>query len=122
MPPAEALKFVTLNPAIQLGVEQAIGSLEAGKHADFAVWSADPLGYSAVCERTWIEGAERFSLERDRELRDGVAKERARLLRKALAGGAKKGRVAKEDERDSYWRAEDMTDSYCCRDCEGGSR
>ena len=122
VPAAEALKFVTLNPAIQLGVEQALGSLEVGKHADFAVWSSDPLGYGAVCERTWIEGAERFSIERDRELRDGVAKERARLVRKALASGSKKGKTAKEDERDAYWRAEDMTDSYCCRDCEGGSR
>ena len=121
-PPAEALKFVTKNPAIQLGIEAMTGSLETGKHADFAVWSDDPLSYAAVCERTWVDGAERFSLERDRELRQAASADRARLIRKALASGGKKGRFAKDDERDAYWRAEDTTDSYCCRDCEGGSK
>ena len=120
--PHEALKFVTRNPAIQLGIDAQTGSLEAGKHADLAVWSADPLSYDAVCERTFVDGAERFSLERDRELRAAVRADRARLLRKALAAAGAKGRVAKDDERDAYWRAEDTTEAYCCRDCEGANR
>ncbi|MGQ0628923.1 MAG: amidohydrolase family protein, partial [Phycisphaerales bacterium] len=37
--PAEALKFVTLNPARQLRVEGRVGSLEAGKDADVVIWS-----------------------------------------------------------------------------------
>ena len=122
VPPQEALKFVTLNPAIQLGIETQTGSLEAGKHADFAVWNVDPLSYDAVCERTWVDGAERFSIERDRELRTAVRTDRSRLLRKALAAAGAKGRVAKDDERDAYWRAEDTTEAYCCRDCEGANR
>lgn len=118
--PQEALKFVTKNPAIQLGIDASVGSLERGKDADFAIWSDDPLSYAAVCESTWVDGAERFSLARDRELRAQVAVERVRLIAKALAAAGKKGRTAKDDERDAYWRAEDTTDSYCCRDCEGG--
>ena len=43
VPPEEALKFVTLNPAKQLRIDRWVGSLEAGKHADFVVWSGDPL-------------------------------------------------------------------------------
>ena len=35
----EALKFVTLNPAKQLRVDNRVGSLEPGKDADFAIWS-----------------------------------------------------------------------------------
>ncbi len=119
VPPAEALKFVTINPAIQLGIDAQVGSLERGKDADFAIWSDDPLSYAAVCESTWVDGAERFSLARDRELRATIKIDRERLLRKALAAGGKKGKTAKNDERDAYWAAEDLTASYCCRDCEG---
>ena len=32
----EALKFVTINPAKQLGIDKSVGSLEQGKDADFA--------------------------------------------------------------------------------------
>jgi N-acetylglucosamine-6-phosphate deacetylase len=35
--PEEALKFVTLNPAKQLRIDQYIGSLEVGKQADFVI-------------------------------------------------------------------------------------
>ncbi|HZJ16061.1 MAG TPA: amidohydrolase family protein, partial [Chthoniobacteraceae bacterium] len=35
----EALKFVTINPAKQLGIDKWVGSLEPGKDGDFAVWS-----------------------------------------------------------------------------------
>ena len=41
--PADALAFVTSNPAKQLGIADRVGSLEAGKDGDFVVWSGDPL-------------------------------------------------------------------------------
>ncbi len=122
VPPAEALCFVTANPAIQLGIDQRTGRLARGLDADFAIWSDDPLSYASVCESTWVDGAERFSRQRDRELRGEIARERARLLRKALAAGSKKGRTAKDDERDAYWAAEDRSATYTCRDCEGAGR
>ncbi|NCV20185.1 MAG: amidohydrolase, partial [Rhodobacterales bacterium] len=52
----EALKFVTLNPAIQLGIDSKVGSLKPGKDADFAIWTTHPLDYRAVCDQTWIDG------------------------------------------------------------------
>lgn len=41
--PAEALRAVTLGAAYQLHLDHEIGSLEAGKRADFAVLEEDPL-------------------------------------------------------------------------------
>ncbi len=83
--PHEALKFVTLNPALQLRIDDTVGSLEPGKDADFVIWSDNPLSTYARCEQTWIEGARYFDLETDRTLRDHVATERHRLIQKILA-------------------------------------
>src|SRR5436309_2678037 len=60
VPPAEAIKFVTLNPAKQLKIDSRVGSLEVGKDADFAVWSGSPLSPYSICEQTWIEGRKYF--------------------------------------------------------------
>ncbi len=92
--PAEALKFVTLNPAMQLGVEDKIGSLETGKHADFVIWSGSPLSSLSMCEATYIDGREYFSLERDAELRETIASERDRIIQKLLATDAPKASPA----------------------------
>ena len=82
--PSEALKFVTLNPAIQLGVQDRIGSLEPGKDGDFAIWSGDPLSYRSICEATYIDGRPYFTLTHDRELRAIAGKDRQRLLQAAM--------------------------------------
>ncbi len=37
--PSEALAAVTINAAAALGMQQTIGSLEVGKHADLVVWN-----------------------------------------------------------------------------------
>lgn len=39
----EAWKAITINPARQLGVDDRVGSLEAGKDADVVLWTANPL-------------------------------------------------------------------------------
>ncbi|MCH7231353.1 amidohydrolase [Glycomyces sp. L485] len=51
-----ALRAVTINPATIMGVEDRIGSLEAGKDADFCVWSGDPLDIYSRVERAFIDG------------------------------------------------------------------
>lgn len=83
--PIEALKFVTLNPAIQLGIDSRVGSLEKGKDADLVVWSGDPLSTFTKAERVLIDGREYFSLERDRAHRARITAERQRLIQKILA-------------------------------------
>lgn len=118
----EALHFVTRNPAIQLGIYERTGSLTAGKDADIALWSANPLSYAARCEATWVDGRMMFSLERDRELRAGIQKDRQRLLQLALDAGSEKGsrKSRRGDPRDAYWAAEESNDDYCCRNFRGG--
>jgi imidazolonepropionase-like amidohydrolase len=52
----EALRAVTIHPAEIMGVADRIGSLEAGKDADFCVWSGDPLDLYSKVERAYIDG------------------------------------------------------------------
>lgn len=85
VPEQEALKFVTLNPAKQLKIEQYVGSLEPGKHADFTIWSGDPLSTYSICEQTWIEGRKYFDRAEDLKMREDVIKEREMLIQRVLA-------------------------------------
>jgi imidazolonepropionase-like amidohydrolase len=62
----DALKMITINPAIQLGIEKRVGSIEVGKEADFALWSAHPLSIYSIAERTWVDGVKRFDIETDK--------------------------------------------------------
>ena len=42
--PAEALRAVTLAPAIGMGMDDRVGSISPGKYADFTLLDRDPLG------------------------------------------------------------------------------
>ncbi|HLN58294.1 MAG TPA: amidohydrolase family protein, partial [Thermoanaerobaculia bacterium] len=83
VPPADALAFVTINPARQLGIEKRVGSLEAGKDADFVIWSGDPLSASTIALETWIDGKKYFDRSADLSRRPALEKERAELVAKA---------------------------------------
>jgi len=61
----EALKLITLNPAIQLGIENRVGSLEVGKDGDVAIFSAHPLSIYAIPEYTIVDGLIRFDRAND---------------------------------------------------------
>ena len=82
-PEIEALKFVTLNPAKQLRIDQHVGSLEPGKHADFALWSHAPLDSATVCQQTWIDGKKYFDRTLATARAQSLAQERADLITKA---------------------------------------
>jgi imidazolonepropionase-like amidohydrolase len=90
VPPEEAIKFVTSNPARQLGIEGRVGSLEAGKDADFVIWTGDPLSPASRVDMTFIEGRKYFDREADLAGRDALAREREALV--ARARTAKKGK------------------------------
>lgn len=85
--PEEALKFVTLNPAKQLGIDKYVGSIEPGKDADLAIWSASPLSSVGRCEQTWIDGRKYFDRVDDQRRRDEIALRRAALIQRVLASG-----------------------------------
>ena len=52
----DAIKSITINPAIILGVDDRVGSLEAGKDADIVVFSDHPFKLTAVAEHVFIDG------------------------------------------------------------------
>ena len=90
VPQEEAIKMVTLNPAIQLRIDSRVGSLEVGKDADFSIWNGSPLSTLSLCEQTWIEGA--------RVLRPGGGPGGSRGPR-AGTRGARLSREGRKEER-----------------------
>jgi len=75
----EALRLITYNAAIQLGVQDRVGSIETGKDADLAIWSAHPLSVYSTAETTIIDGRIYFDKQQDRERRQRIAQERQAL-------------------------------------------
>jgi imidazolonepropionase-like amidohydrolase len=78
----EALKMVTLNPAIMLHVDDKVGSLRTGKDADVVLWSDNPLSIYAKSLYTIVDGTIYFDRVRDEQLQKQVEAERLRLVRK----------------------------------------
>jgi imidazolonepropionase-like amidohydrolase len=56
----EAIKWLTINPAWALGLDDRIGSIEVGKNADVVLWSGDPFSVYSRPEKVWIDGAMLF--------------------------------------------------------------
>ena len=54
--PADVLKMLTFNPAKILGVADKVGSLNAGRDADFVVLTGDPFETGTIVQSTWING------------------------------------------------------------------
>ncbi len=57
MSKAEAVRWMTLNPAKDLGIADQTGSLVAGKMADVVLWSGDPFSVYSKAEKVFIDGA-----------------------------------------------------------------
>jgi imidazolonepropionase-like amidohydrolase len=53
----QAIKWMTINPAWALGLDDKIGSLEAGKNADVVLWSGNPFSVYTKPEKVWVDGA-----------------------------------------------------------------
>src|SRR6267378_305387 len=75
----QSLKLITLNPAIQLGIQDRVGSLEVGKDADLAIWNAHPLSVYARVDTTFIDGDIFFDRQQDLARRPELQKERVQL-------------------------------------------
>ena len=97
----EAWKFVTLNPAKMLHIDDRVGSIKEGKDADVVLWSTYPMSISAVAEKTIIEGTVYFDIEKDQELRKQLHQDKNKLTTMMLAEKNKglKTQPAKKDEK-----------------------
>ncbi len=54
--PWEALAAITLNPAIHLGIEDTVGSIEVGKDADLVITSGSPFEIASEIKAVFING------------------------------------------------------------------
>ncbi|MGA8557703.1 MAG: amidohydrolase family protein, partial [Candidatus Acidiferrales bacterium] len=72
----------TLNPAIQLGIDNRVGSIDVGKDADLAIYNHDPLSVYAVVQKTLIDGQVYFDRQRDIAQRADLETEKQALLDK----------------------------------------
>src|SRR4029077_16005175 len=92
----DALKLVTLNPAIQLGIDNRVGSIDVGKDADLVIYDHDPLSVYAVVQKTVIDGQIYFDRQRDIAQRPDLAKEKQALLDKEKKASEEQKKVSDE--------------------------
>ena len=53
----DALRWITINAARAIGVEDETGSLEPGKRADVVIWDVNPFSIYAQAQQVFIDGA-----------------------------------------------------------------
>ena len=95
----EALKLVTLNPAIQLGIDKRVGSIDVGKDADLVIYNHDPLSAYAVAQKTIVDGRVLFDRGKDVAGRALLEKEKQDLLAKEKQAAEKKPDQKKPEEK-----------------------
>ncbi len=100
----EALKLVTLNPAIMLGIDDRVGSIEVGKDADLAIFTNHPLSAYSVVDKTIIDGQVYFDRAQDLARRSALEQEKESLLDRERGTKAESGRPITEDAREEVQR------------------
>ncbi|HEX8161713.1 MAG TPA: amidohydrolase family protein [Pyrinomonadaceae bacterium] len=75
----EALRTVTLNAAIQLGIDARTGSIDVGKDADLAIWNGHPFSVYSRVDQTYVDGELFFDREQDIRNRAALERERQEL-------------------------------------------
>jgi imidazolonepropionase-like amidohydrolase len=105
----EALKMVTLNPAILLHLDKQMGSLKVGKDADIVLWNGSPLAPGSRPLRTMVDGISYFETGRDSTLRGEASKERNRLTQLILSEKGKGASTAPfaPTKQPRQWHCED---------------
>ncbi len=93
----EAFKFVTLNPAKLLHIDDRVGSIKVGKDADLVLWNENPLSIYAKPLMTFVDGVRYFDVQRDEAMRNEVQQERSRIISKMIKerGKPKSGELKK---------------------------
>tara|TARA_R110002072_G_scaffold170552_2_gene324238 strand:+ start:183333 stop:186257 length:2925 start_codon:yes stop_codon:yes gene_type:complete len=82
----DALKMITLNPAKLMHLDHRMGSIRVGKDADLVLWDEHPLSVYAQAQTTWVDGIPYFDRARDRDLRQQISDERARIIAAITSG------------------------------------
>lgn len=104
----EAIKMVTLNPAKMLHLDATMGSIKVGKDADIVLWSNHPLSIYAKPEMTLVDGMCMYSMDKDKQLREELKRERERIIQKMIA--------AKRNGEKTEKKVSKPQDEYHCND------
>ena len=100
----EAWKMVTINPAKLLHIDNRTGSIKEGKDADVVLWSDHPLSVYAKSEKTLIDGAIYFDIEKDKLQRETIQTERNTLIHMMLKekDGGKPTQSPKKKDKEEF--------------------
>lgn len=100
----EAWKTVTINPAKLLHIDNEVGSIKKGKVADLVLWTDYPLSVYAKAEKTMIDGTIYFDLEKDKQQRAAIKKERNTLINMMLKEkeGGGKTQSPKQSKKENF--------------------
>ncbi|HEX2977040.1 MAG TPA: amidohydrolase family protein [Bacteroidales bacterium] len=84
----EALKLITINPAIMLHLGDRTGSIKEGKDADLVLWTDNPLSMYARASKTMVDGTIYFDEETDAKMKEKIDGERNRIISAILKEAA----------------------------------
>lgn len=99
----EAWKMVTINPAKLLHLDKRVGSIKEGKDADLVLWTDNPLSVVARAEKTLIEGAVYFDLEKDKQMQEEMKAERNKLMKMMLSEKEGGGKTKSPEGKDKIY-------------------
>ena len=80
----EALKLITINPAIDLHLGDRTGSIKVGKDADLVLWSGNPLSVYSRVLKTLVDGTVYFDEQEDAAMKEQIVRERNRIIAEIL--------------------------------------
>lgn len=107
----EAWKFVTLNPAKMLHIDDRVGSIKTGKDADLVLWSEHPMSIYAKAEYTFVDGRKLYDRADDTKMQEIVAKERAALIQEMLEVKKKGGKTQEIKKKNKHhYHCDDIHD------------
>jgi len=115
----EALKLVTLNPALQLGIADRVGSIEVGKDADLVLYDGPPLALTSIVRKTFIDGDLYFDRDADRERQAKIEALQLRLEAETKSGGAGSEGSSTAAGPEPAWRTTvrwQNDETYTCRE------
>jgi len=66
IPDEVAWRWLAINPATALGIQEQTGSLRVGKRADVVLWNGNPLSVYSRPQQVWIDGAMMYDMNNPR--------------------------------------------------------
>ena len=107
----EAIKLITINPAIMLHLDTTTGSIEVGKDADLVLWTDNPLSVYSQVDKTFIEGQLYFDRNKEAELAERIKAERSRLISAMILDKSEKKKKPKHQD-EKHMHCDTLLDDY----------